>query len=150
MPTRSTPFDELERLFDRMSRQFEDTSEMWETEDPFAMWARAVSSMAVDLVERDEEFVATVDLPGFERDDVEVEVTDHVLHIEADHEDHHEGMAEEYIRRERRHESASRSIRLPADVDVEGVEARMHNGVLTITLPKLETEAAHQIEIEGV
>jgi HSP20 family protein len=104
--------------------------------------------MAVDLVEHDDEFVATVDLPGFERDDVEIEVTDHTLRIEAEHEDAMEETEEQYLRRERHHESMRRSIRLPEEVDKEGVKARMKNGVLTITLPRLEVEEARTIEIE--
>ena len=40
--------------------------------------------MAIDLVERDEELIATVDLPGFEHDEVSINVTDHTLRIEAE------------------------------------------------------------------
>jgi len=148
MGTRSNPFEELERLFERMSRQFEDASRMWGGEEPFAWATSELESMAVDLVEHDDEFVATVDLPGFERDDVEIRVTDHTLRIEAEHEESVEEEEEQYLRQERRHESMHRSIRLPDEVDTDGVTARMKNGVLTITLPKHEVEEAHRIEIE--
>ena len=108
--------------------------------------------MAIDLVERDDEFVVTVDLPGFEREEVDVQVTDHTLRIEAEHEevtdeDRMEGEGR-FIRHERRHESTRRSIRLPDAVDTANVSARMKNGVLTITLPRLEAEEAKGIEIE--
>jgi HSP20 family protein len=123
---------------------------MWESEGPFGRWASEAEAMAIDLVDRDDEFVATVDLPGFERDDVDIQVTDHTLRIEAEHEEILDEEEERLIRHERRHESTERSIRLPEEVDKEGVNANMKNGVLTVTLPKLETEEARKIEIEGM
>lgn len=148
MSSRSNPFEELEHLFERMSRQFDDATRMWETESPFGQLSGEMKSMSIDLVESDDEFVVTADLPGFERDEVEIQVTDHTLRIEAEHEEVTEESEEEYLRRERRHESMRRSIRLPDEVDKEGVSARMKNGVLTVTLPRLEAEEARSIDIE--
>lgn len=85
MSARSNPFEELERLFDRMRREFEDSTYAWDTENPLAEWRSRMESMRLDLAEHDEEFVATVDLPGYERDDVDVRVTDHTLRIDAEH-----------------------------------------------------------------
>ena len=149
MSVRSNPFEELERLFERMSHQFDDATHAWESEDPFGRWKAEFESMAIDLVEHDDEFVATVDLPGFERDDVSIRVTDHTLRIEAEHEEATEETEAQYLRRERRHESTHRSIQLPEEVDKENVDARMKNGVLTVTLPKLQVEDARTIEIES-
>lgn len=148
MSTHTNPFEELERLFERMSRQFDETSHRWESEGPLTWWASELEPMAIDLIERDEEFVTTVDLPGFERDDVEIEVTDHTLRIEAEHEESLEEESGQFLRRERSHETVHRSIQLPDDVDKEDVKARMKNGVLTITLPKTEVEESRTIDIE--
>lgn len=150
MSTRGNPFADLERLFERMSRQFDDASRTWEGESPFGRWALDSEAMAIDLVDRDDEFVATVDLPGFEREDVDIQVTDHTLRIEAEYEESLDEEAERLIRHERRHESTKRSIRLPEEVDKDGVNARLQNGVLTVRLPKIETEEARQIEIEAM
>ncbi len=149
MSTRSNPLEELERFFERMSRQFDDAPRMWDPSGPFGRWGE-FGTMAIDLVDRDDEFVVTVDMPGFEREEIEIRVTDHTLRIEAEREEKLDEEKEEgrYIRHERRHESAERSVRLPDDVDAESVKARMKNGVLTITLPKIEAEAAHEINIE--
>jgi HSP20 family protein len=122
---------------------------MWESDGPFGQWSSETESMAMDLVDHDDEFLVTVDLPGFARDDVEIEVTDHTLRIEAEHEEEIEEEKEHYLRHERRHESTQRSIRLPEEVDKEGVSARMKNGVLTISIPKLEVKEAQKIEIES-
>ncbi|MFC4360633.1 Hsp20/alpha crystallin family protein [Halobium salinum] len=132
-----------------MSRQFDDASQEWRSDGPFSgLSMGAFEPIAVDLVEHDDEFVATVDLPGFERDEVDIRVTDHTLRIEAEHEESVDEEEERYIRHERRHKAMHRSIRLPDEVDKDNVKARMNNGVLTITLPRLETEEARRIDVE--
>ena len=148
MSTRGNPFEELERFFDRMNRQFGDVSYRWEGDNPFGRRSSETGSMAVDVVDHDAEFVVTIDLPGFERDDVTIQVTDHALRIDARREEEVDEAEEQYIRHERRHESVQRSIRLPGAVDKENVSARMNNGVLTVTLPKTETRDARTIDIE--
>ena len=148
MTTRSNPFEELERLFERMSRQFNDATRTWEEEGPFGGWRTEMESVSIDLAETDDEFVVTADLPGFERDDVDIRVTDHTLRIEADREAATEEHEAEYLRRERRHESVRRSIRLPDEVDKDAVTATMKHGVLTVTLPRLAVEEARSIDIE--
>lgn len=147
MSTRGNPLEELERFFERMSHQFDD-ARMWHPSGSLERWSSEFGAMAIDLVDRDDEFVATVDMPGFDRDEIDVRVTDHTLRINAEHEEALDEEEGRYIRHERRRESADRSIRLPDGVDPDGVEARMKNGVLTITLPKLEAEEARGIEIE--
>jgi HSP20 family protein len=149
MSARRNPFEEMERLFERLGRQFEEVSRNWESDGPLGGWSPGEESMSVDLVDEDEAFVATVDLPGYDRDDVEVRVTDHTLRIAAERDEALEEGDERYIRNERRHQSTRRSIRLPEEVDAAGVSARMKNGVLTITIPKLAAEEAHRVEIEG-
>jgi HSP20 family protein len=140
--------DEIERLFERMSRQFENASHEWESSDLFEWPSSQFEPMAVDLVEHDDEFVASVDLPGFDREDVSIEVTDHTLRISAEREEETAEEDTRYLRHERHHASAGRSIRLPEEVDRDAVSARMQNGVLTITLPRIEAEAAKKIEIQ--
>ncbi|MDG5777076.1 archaeal heat shock protein Hsp14 [Haloarculaceae archaeon H-GB11] len=148
MSSRSNPFEEMERLFERMSRQFEEASHKLESESPLGGLASGGESMAIDLVEHDDEFVVTADLPGFEREDVEIRMTDHTLRIDASHEESIDEEDEEYIRHERRQQSVRRSIRLPGEVDTDNVTATMQNGVLTLTLPRRESEKGHTIEIE--
>lgn len=147
MSMRGNPFEEIERLFERLSRQFDEASRSWERDEPLELWP-TTESMAVDLAEHDDAFVVTVDLPGFERDEVEVRLADRTLHVDAEHEEAAEEAEEAYLRRERRHESMHRSLRLPAEVDEEDVTARMKNGVLTVTLAKVEAEEARRIDIE--
>lgn len=148
MTARSNPFEELERMFERMSRQFDDASQAWTSEGPMGRWAEEFEFTAVDLVDRGEEFEVTVNLPGFEPDDVDVQLTDQILRIQANRETAEDEESDRYIRHERRQTSAQRSIQVPEPVDEAGVNADMQNGVLTVTLQKLEDESALDIEIE--
>lgn len=149
MSARSNPFEELERLFERMSRQFEDTSRGWDTELPFARETEGLESMAVDIVEQPEEFVVTVDVPGFERDDVSLSVTEQTLRIQAERETESDVDEDDYLRHERREQSMRRSVRLPESIEKDSVTAKMKNGVLTVMLPKLDADEAHTIDIDS-
>jgi HSP20 family protein len=134
------PFEEIERMFDRMSQQFETLDE-----DLFE------GSVAVDIEDTDDAFVVTADLPGFEGDDINVELAGETLTLSATHsesaEDDEEGEGHRYIRRERHEQSVSRSVRLPEPVVESDTEAAYDNGVLTVTLPKAEAEEGHDIPI---
>jgi HSP20 family protein len=137
---RRNPFDELEEMIERMSRQFEGGV-------PASF--PGMEGIAIDVADRDEEYVVTADLPGYESDDIEVTVSEGRLRIAADRESAVDEETAEYIFNERRRESVSRTVRLPEPVDEEAVTAKYTNGVLTITLPKEDVgEDGRQIEIE--
>ncbi|WP_424007835.1 archaeal heat shock protein Hsp14 [Haloferax denitrificans] len=137
MMRRTNPFDDFEELFERMSRQFD---EMGRQFDRSGMMAQVRHEMAIDVTDHDGEIVVTVDLPGYEKEDIALSVANRTLTVEATRELDEERAEGEYLRRERRHESARRTIRLPETVDEDGASASYHNGVLTVTLPKHDAE----------
>jgi HSP20 family protein len=148
MASSNNPFEALERMFERMSQQFEDAARTWDQGETLEFLGGG-EAMALDLVDHDDEFVVTVNIPGFTKDEIDVQLTDRTLHVEAEHESETTEEKERYLRREREHRRLSRSIRLPEDVDAEDIAAKMNNGVLTITIPKAEhTPAGRKIEIE--
>lgn len=129
---RSSPVHDLEELFDRMSEKFEEKT-----------------ALSVDVTEDDEAVTVTADLPGYDRDDIDVTVEDRRLTISAERErEETEKAEEEFHRRERSFRRQTRTIRLPADIDKEATSATYQNGVLEITLPKAEEETGHTVEIE--
>lgn len=143
------PFDRLDELFERMSRQFEDAARTWESTD-LPTLDTGFESMVIDIADHDDEFVITVDVPGFTKDEIDVRVADQALRIDAEHEETTEEGDEEYLRKERREKSLHRMVRLPEAIDEGGISATAKNGVLTITVPKSEPmEEAKRIEIEG-
>lgn len=131
------PFSEIERFFERMSEQFEDTAE-W----PMQMRRDA----AVDVVDAGAEYEVRVDLPGFAKDDVELTLSDATLRVHAEAEGEDDGR---YVRHERHEGPVDRTVALPEDVDQEAVDATLADGVLTVTLGKAATgEDATSIDIE--
>jgi HSP20 family protein len=145
MMRRTNPFDEIERMFGRMSRQFDDMSRQWDG----GMMGVGAPDIALDVADHDDEVVVTADLPGFEKEDIDLTVSGRTLTISAEREHHAEREEGEYLRRERRAESMRRSISLPEEVDEESAAATYTNGVLTVTLPKVDVEDdSRHIDIE--
>ncbi|MGM0371921.1 MAG: Hsp20/alpha crystallin family protein [Halobacteriota archaeon] len=144
MTRRSNPFEEIERLLERMSEQFEDVDQLSSLE---SAWPHRLK---VDLAEFDGAYEVTADLPGFESEDIDVELLDDQLHICAQRETETEEAEEgRYLRRERSERSIDRRVSLPEPVEADAVEASFKNGVLTVCLPKAEgSEESHTIEIE--
>jgi HSP20 family protein len=144
---RPSPFDEIERTFERMARQLD------EMNGRFEGWSREGSAVgsgiSVDVADHDDSVVVTADLPGFEKEDIDLSVSGRRLTIRAVRESTDETTDEAYVRRERRHESMRRAVPLPDDVDEEAAAARYTNGVLTVTLPKVtvDDDSSH-IDIE--
>ena len=131
-----------------MSQQFAEASRTWDVDERFGSLVPAPHSMRVDLEDRGDEMMATVDLPGFERDEVDVHVTDRTLTIKAEREEHIDETEPQYIRQERQYRSMHRSVDLPEGVDTDNVTATMKNGVLSVSLPKIEITRATEVEIE--
>ena len=141
---RSTPFD-FDEMFDRMSRQFGQMNRQFE-----GSASGGLHGMAVDVAEHDDAVVVTVDLPGYEKSGIDLSVSDDVLTIRAEREASAEREDGTYVRRERRAESARRTVTLPATVDEAAASATYRNGVLTVTLPTLgvDPDDSHAIDIE--
>lgn len=148
MSSQRTPIEELETLFERMTRQFEEASRDWQSGRPLG-FTFDTDRIPLDLIEYDGEFVARVDLPGFTREETEITVSDSTLRIKARRETEVESEAEgSFLRQERHHESVERTVHLPAEVDKDNVSAHMEHGVLEIRLPLVEASESRRIEIE--
>lgn len=103
---------------------------------------------ALDVEETDKNVVVRAELPGVEAKNVELFIRDNVLTIQGEKSQEEETKEHDYIRSERRYGSFRREIALPAEVDAAKVEAKYHNGVLTITVPKTAEREAKRIEIK--
>jgi len=104
---------------------------------------------SMDLVETDDELVLRADLPGLDRDDVEIEVKDNVLTISGERKAEHEEKGEGFYRVERASGRFSRSLGLPQGVDASAVAAKFDRGVLEVRIPKPEERKPTRIEISA-
>ncbi len=101
----------------------------------------------VDIYENENAFVATADLPGLEKNDIEVSLEDNVLTVSGERNYAKNGEEGSFRRIERAYGTFRRSFTLPTGVDAAKVEARFENGVLTLTLPKAETAKTRKIAV---
>jgi len=102
---------------------------------------------AMDLVERDEEFVLHADLPGVAEDDVSIELEENVLTISGTRHSRQEDRKEGFYRLERASGSFSRSLTLPDGVDPESIHASFDKGVLEVRIPKPEERKPRKVAI---
>ncbi len=103
----------------------------------------------VDITERDDALVLTAELPGMGKDDVEVELENNVLTLRGEKRSEHEEKEEGRHVYERQYGQFTRSFTLPRSVDADRIHARFRDGVLTVTMPKLERSGGKKIDIES-
>lgn len=109
--------------------------------------ARSGESLPLDISETPTHTILRASLPGFSRNQVNVEVEDRVLTITATREASAETSDETMIRRERYSGTVSRSLALPETLDSESVDAELRDGVLTLRLTKITPEKGRKVEI---
>jgi HSP20 family protein len=100
----------------------------------------------VDLYETADAYVVTAELPGVDREDVDIQTGDGRLMLSGVRREH-PITCEQFHRIERGHGSFQRSFQLPLPIDSSAVTADLKDGVLTIRCPKLPIEASHRITI---
>ena len=123
--TRWDPFTELGELRTRFDRLFDEWLDGRER-----AW-----TPAIDVVREDGHLVVRADLPGVKPEEVKIEVEDDILTVSAEHQESKEEKDKNYVRRERRYGSFSRSMALPVGVDAGKIKAKTHDGVVEVTIP---------------
>jgi HSP20 family protein len=110
--------------------------------------ARPVLRPAMDVIERENELEIRLNLPGMAAEDVSVEVEDYVLTVSGEINDAIDEENERYTYRERSYGAFKRSVRLSDTVDVDNINATYHDGVLSLSLPKLPEALPKQIAVK--
>ncbi len=101
-----------------------------------------------DLVENQHEIVLTLDIPGIQRDKLDVSVDEGLLTVRGERQEERERKDSETYRVERVYGSFQRAFRLPSAVDAEQVKATYKDGVLEVRLPKTEAAKAKKIPVQ--
>lgn len=107
----------------------------------------AFHPIRADIRETDKEFIIEAELPGVNKEDIKVDIRDDMLTISVENKVETNEERENYIRRERRYGTYSRSFYLD-NVKHEDIKAKYNNGVLTITLPKVDEGKGKNRKIE--
>lgn len=141
------PFRDLLSLQDRMNRLFEENltrNKVFEEALTTGRW-----SPVVDIYETDESVILKVELPGMTKDDITIEINENNLILKGERTFQKDIKEENYHRIERSYGTFSRSFTLPDTVDRDNVNANFKDGILEITIPKIEGAKPKQIEIKG-
>jgi HSP20 family protein len=101
----------------------------------------------IDMLDNENEFVITADLPGVSKDDVDVHVQGNRLDIAYKRETVSEEDSSRAVLKERPSGEYRRTVTLPVDVDSSGVVGSFENGVLTLTLPKAVSTKRQKIAL---
>ena len=96
--------------------------------------------MKTDIREDDKSYLLEVDLPGYSKDDIKIDITDGYLTINAKVEKENNDENKNYVRRERFTGEVSRSFYVGEDIKEDEVKASFKNGILTLEVPKLNLE----------
>ncbi len=118
----------------------------------------AFRSITVDIRENSDSYLIEAELPGFSEQEIDVKVEDRILSITASREQMEEQKQEEqkqeekddqYLVKERRSETYSRSFSLPKDVDVEKIDGNYKNGILSLKLVKKPETKPKNIKVKA-
>jgi HSP20 family protein len=102
---------------------------------------------ALDISERKDAYLVTVELPGVDLDDLEITLEGGLLTIQGERHFAPDASEQQFHRVERRYGAFRRSITLPAHVQAEGIEASADDGVLQIMVPKAEEAKPKRIQV---
>jgi HSP20 family protein len=103
---------------------------------------------AMDLRETDKEVIAELEIPGFDPEKIEVSVEDGVLKVKGTMDEKKEEKEKGYWRREIRRGSFERRIALPVAVKENETQATYENGILKITMPKVEAKPSTKVKVQ--
>lgn len=145
-------FKEMDRFFDEYLPQR--WWHQWRLGRPEGLFAHPMLSPfegktpRVDVLDREEDFLVKAELPGVEKKDINITIAQNVLTLEAKMSKEEKEEKEEYYRREISSGSYKRTIELPVAVKDSEAKATFKNGVLELTIPKVEKTKRSTIKVE--
>jgi len=134
--------------FDWLRREINELFDMPRTYDRQGVFDRA-SSPSIDVIERPESFVIKCDLPGVDKQGLDISIAAGVLSIKGEKRLQHSSEKAKVYKQETWEGAFQRTIALPAGVDAGKVEATYKDGVLSVLIPKTEEAKARRIELKS-
>ena len=142
-----TPMRDLQRIREEMDRLLGDVFGRGEGQE--GGWHTGGWTPPVDLFETDDALVLKAELPGFAKEDLDIEIRDRTLILKGERRHEREVKEEQYHRRERAYGRFQRAFTLPTVVEESKVQATFKDGVLELRLPKSEAVKPKRIAITG-
>jgi HSP20 family protein len=142
---RSDPIRDLVSLREAMNQLFEDSIVR---PRGAALAPRATGALAIDMYETDEAVVVKSAIPGVDPADIDISIHGDTLTIKGETKREEEVEEENFFCREHYYGAFSRSLTIPVSVEAGGAEAEFEDGVLTLTLPKVEELKPKAIQVK--
>jgi HSP20 family protein len=139
---RFDPFQEISRIENRMKRIFDDTF----GDRQLAISDRVYSPL-VDIRETDDKFMVEADMPGFKKDEIQIDLTRESLELKASKKEEKEVKKEGYLHRERYAKEYHRKINFPTPIDIDKVTSSYKDGTLKMEFPKIEEAKKKRISL---
>jgi len=137
-------------MIDVLNQEFGDLGRIAEElQSRFYSGGAKEAEPALNVYGNEHELVVSAGLPGAKPDDIKISVADKVLTLEAELKAVDLGEEDAFLHRERTYGSVKRSLRLPFGVRDNDVKAAYRDGILSITLPRVEEEKPHIIKVEA-
>lgn len=142
-----TPFEEMDRLFDLLSPRGWLRPVQWDV--PRGLdWITDSRYPRVDILDHEAEILVRVEIPGVKKEDLDISLIENTLSIRGRSREENEERQGSFFRREISRGTFERTLILPGAVDAEHAKASFKDGLLELTLPKLEPSKRHSLKIE--
>jgi HSP20 family protein len=136
-----TIFDEFRRSFDSLMSPFLPMR----TYLPRTFAALPIRAPLVDVMDEGNQYVVKSELPGFDKEDVDIELNKDFLILKAEKKSEGEEKSANYLHRERAYTACQRTINFPDEVDPSKVEGTMKNRILELKIPKREPKPEERL-----
>jgi HSP20 family protein len=140
------PFSELVTLRQAMDKLLEDS---FVRPSRFLAGFAEAGAPAIDAYQTANEVVVKASVPGVKPEDINIEITGDTLTVKGESKVAEEVKKENYFFQERRYGSFARSLNLPGGIQADKAEAKLENGLLTITVPKAEEVKPKVIKVKA-
>ena len=145
------PIEEIRKFQREMDKTFENFFKRKPFERAFSSMERAFKAFKEPLsevTEKDNNVVVNVELPGVEKKDIILQVTNDHVEVRAGKNSNTKIQKKDYYKEEKSYRGFHRVITLPVEVKADEARADYKNGVLTLTIPKLKKKLVKKIEVK--
>ncbi len=104
-------------------------------------------TMPIDVIDQGKEYIVKANLPGIDKKDVDIQLTDNVLTVKGSYSTENENKGERYLLQERRMGNFSRSIAFKDELVTDKITAAFKDGILEIIIPKAEIQPPNSVKI---
>lgn len=148
------PIAQMAEQFKALEKRFDDFMSRgilapFDTDWPdTSLLASEMPTPKVDIIDKGKKLVVRAEMPGFDKDNIDVDVTDNSITLKGEVKEESKNEEGDFYQSEVRQQSFSRSLMLPAEVDSSKAKATFKNGMLEINLPKSKVEKKKKVDIE--